>query len=233
MTSNSFKYCDDYGQIVNFSIPDGYNKILCDLSGGADSAILAWITIKYCEAHMPDAQLRFITLATPQKGWAHAKWANRVIDGLLNHTGTSIVTDHHVFYRPEQTIENLKEMEYEYANNGISNIILGATTQNPPSDVEHLQEGRSLYRDPGHALPELKYVTTESGLDMIRYRPFVNVDKRLTAHIYKEHDLGWLYKITRSCEQYVENNDNNMELHCGECWWCKERLWAFGDLEEI
>jgi 7-cyano-7-deazaguanine synthase in queuosine biosynthesis len=35
-----------------------------------------------------------------------------------------------------------------------------------------------------------------------------------------------LFPFTRSCE-----TDAHTTGHCGHCWWCKERLWAFGYLE--
>jgi 7-cyano-7-deazaguanine synthase in queuosine biosynthesis len=44
--------------------------------------------------------------------------------------------------------------------------------------------------------------------------------------IYKILNLETeLFPITRSCE-----NDDHIESHCGKCWWCQERIWAFGRL---
>ena len=59
------------------------------------------------------------------------------------------------------------------------------------------------------------------------YTPFINMDKKDLALIYKEHNLlSTLFPITRSCITETMNFD----AHCGECWWCKERIWAFGKL---
>jgi 7-cyano-7-deazaguanine synthase in queuosine biosynthesis len=58
------------------------------------------------------------------------------------------------------------------------------------------------------------------------YNPFSNIDKKDIKNLY--HDLGLLetlFPLTRSCESLVD-----FEKHCGECWWCEERLWAFGKL---
>ena len=55
----------------------------------------------------------------------------------------------------------------------------------------------------------------------------INMDKKDLALIYKEHNLlSTLFPITRSCVTETMNFD----AHCGECWWCKERIWAFGKL---
>jgi len=43
--------------------------------------------------------------------------------------------------------------------------------------------------------------------------------------------LETLFPVTRSCEwnEHVVGEDPGME-HCGNCWWCHERKWAFGRL---
>ena len=57
------------------------------------------------------------------------------------------------------------------------------------------------------------------------------------AHVYKHCDLtDALFTHTRSCEWHegFEFNGklvpNPEDEHCGECWWCQERKWAFGRL---
>lgn len=56
------------------------------------------------------------------------------------------------------------------------------------------------------------------------YTPFHRIDKKVIAGMYEELNLlETLFPLTRSCE-----NNNLLEGHCGECWWCEERLWAFG-----
>ena len=34
-----------------------------------------------------------------------------------------------------------------------------------------------------------------------------------------------LFTVTRSCESVTLT-----EGHCGECWWCQERMWGFNRL---
>ncbi len=58
------------------------------------------------------------------------------------------------------------------------------------------------------------------------YTPLFNYDKRDIARIYRALNMEEnLFPVTRSCE-----NDTHIDGHCGECWWCKERLWGFGHL---
>lgn len=66
------------------------------------------------------------------------------------------------------------------------------------------------------------------------YHPFVNVDKRFVAAMYKKYNVEDLLDLTRSCEAIPSEDapfDPNFEkTPCGHCWWCLERKWAFGRL---
>jgi len=59
------------------------------------------------------------------------------------------------------------------------------------------------------------------------YNPMINYTKHGIASLYKALDIETeLFPFTRSCE-----TDEHIFGHCGTCWWCKERHWAFGYLE--
>ena len=59
------------------------------------------------------------------------------------------------------------------------------------------------------------------------YMPWTNIDKKKIYQIYKDYNLlESLFPLTRSCETLEEVK----EPHCGNCWWCHERQWAFGKL---
>jgi 7-cyano-7-deazaguanine synthase in queuosine biosynthesis len=61
-------------------------------------------------------------------------------------------------------------------------------------------------------------------LDERAYIPFFNCNKKDIALLYNELQLEHsLLPVTRSCE-----NDQHPASHCNECWWCRERIWAFG-----
>ena len=54
-------------------------------------------------------------------------------------------------------------------------------------------------------------------------KPFLGMDKKDIARLYEEEGiLDDLFPLTRSCE-----NDDTLDYHCGYCWWCDERKWAF------
>ncbi len=220
-------YVDPHGQEMSFHIPDDINKICVNLSGGADSAILGYMTIKYCEQHVPDAEIHFITCANQPKGWYNAKYGSSVVDRLLQLTRTNIIKSHYTYFSDDQRRSDLNIVEVEMANEGTANFFIHGTTQNPPLSEKHLLEGRYTARDPGHDRFILK-----DRINNWRYLPLMYVDKRMVAHLYSQ--LGMmklLFPYTRSCEQEARHNRDSpvwMTTTCGECWWCREREWAFG-----
>jgi 7-cyano-7-deazaguanine synthase in queuosine biosynthesis len=54
-------------------------------------------------------------------------------------------------------------------------------------------------------------------------RPFINVDKVELMNIYIQEDILDLLKITHSCGTLRKD-------HCGECYFCMERIWAANSL---
>ena len=50
--------------------------------------------------------------------------------------------------------------------------------------------------------------------------------------LYDKYNLTYtLFPITRSCEG-SDYETGNYTFHCGKCWWCEERMWAFGFLDQ-
>ena len=58
------------------------------------------------------------------------------------------------------------------------------------------------------------------------YQPFINVDKKFVADIYRSNDIMDLYELTSSCVGSAENTNFHTEP-CGVCFWCHEKKWAF------
>ena len=221
-------YTDDIGQTIEFTIPEPHTKICMNISGGADSAILLWMLINYCEEHIPDAEIHVITSANPIKGWYNAKWSTSVLDRILEITKTTLIKSHYTFYSTDQIREELDDVEKMQQDlHGITFTVHG-TNQNPPLDIKFdTKNNRHKPRDPGHGRPTLY----ESAPGITRWMPVMGVDKRMIAHLYNHFNmLEELLPYTRSCEQHAEENMDTpswMVTHCGECWWCKEREWGF------
>ena len=68
--------------------------------------------------------------------------------------------------------------------------------------------------------------------------PFFQVNKKWEAEVYKDFGLlDTLLPLTYSCEGDAKDTKTHT-WHCGntlqyekQCWWCQERMWAFGRLQ--
>jgi hypothetical protein len=113
--------------------------------------------------------------------------------------------------------------------------LFSGITTNPPREVQETfqwgiledvesKRGSHLIKD------TVRYfVESENSVEyeFLEYKPFFNITKKNIAELYQEHGLlDSLFPLTRSCE-----DRNFLQGHCGKCWWCEERLWAFERLE--
>lgn len=59
------------------------------------------------------------------------------------------------------------------------------------------------------------------------YQPYINVDKKFVAGVYKDECLmESLYPYTSSCVGFPGETEHYTEP-CGQCFWCNEKEWAF------
>jgi hypothetical protein len=93
---------------------------------------------------------------------------------------------------------------------------------NPP--IEVMKQHKMFYRkaerirDPDSRKVQMAYKL---------YHPYINVDKKFVADIYKTYNLmNTLFPLTRSCVGREEETDNYTK-ECHKCFWCYEKRWAF------
>jgi len=181
-------------------------------SGGVDSSVLLYILMKYVKD-----PIHIFTCASKLKNYTTVKSSTEVIRKCIELTNNNNVT-HHIRYVDEQTFENLFYPQ-QYS---LINVMYTGVTLNPPEAVTDNFKEKSAEdeRNPGTIKSFYKQTSK------LTYMPFANIDKKEIYNIYKELDLlQSLYPLTRSCEDL-----NLLEGHCGQCWWCEERLWAFNKL---
>lgn len=219
-------------QMVDFNIPAHYKKIAVNCSGGADSSILLYTLIRYLEENSrTDTKVTVLTCANDLKGRWNARNAAAVINFVIENTNTNIIDSHIAYYRDLQKTEYFHEIELDlFANNKIDLVISGVTA-NPREKTTVLNVNNQLVDLKDEALPERNSTNQAQWHTSINghwYKPFVNIDKKMIAAIYKQFDVTEsLLPLTRSCEAFADVTDN-FTKPCGECWWCLERKWAFG-----
>lgn len=183
-------------------------------SGGADSSLLLYLLMMNF-----DGPLHVYTCASKQKNRITPHVALDVIDKCMEITGKKNVY-HHTYFVDIQTFDTLFNHLKQEINDSKIDFLYTGITNNPPSEI-------------------LSTFRTKNGLENIRnpnyikdnykgkfYMPFININKNQIAEMYKYLGIiETIFPITRSCEDLILRQG-----HCGTCWWCEERQWAFEKL---
>jgi 7-cyano-7-deazaguanine synthase in queuosine biosynthesis len=203
---------------LDFTIYPG-NIGIC-VSGGVDSALLLYFTLKYATEHV-----HVFSLASQEKQLTNTHAAINVINKCIELTGNYNLT-HHMSYVSAQTKENLFTLPFQFLNSNTISTIYTGITKNPPRHVTDsfiLPTLENQERDPD---------VTRNVKQEFFYIPWTNIDKLDLHDIYEKYNLmDTLYPVTRSCEWVSYTNwPDPGDNHCGKCWWCQERVWGFGKL---
>lgn len=207
------------------------------VSGGADSAVLLYILMANTKHH-----LHVYTFISPERREAIEYHVDAVVDTCSKLTGNTNYTYHKEYVDSQLPDLMINLFKSKFENDDIGMLYLGLT-KFPPKEVwqcfdQQQPEWHTEFRDDtivhplyGMILPTISELfdptVTELSIDNRVYKPFVNLNKKDIAAMY--HILGiedQLFKLTRSCE-----TPEHIGSHCGVCWWCDERKWAFGYLE--
>ena len=192
------------------------------MSGGVDSSILLYALAK--EFDNPLVPITVDNYINPYQ----STYTNKVIDFVNNELNVSIphtITD---ISSPEVDLDDaLTSLVQREVNKGTFDVYYMAQTKNPDPklvDEDHLH----VIEDTFHRLPERDWGTPEEKLITgISYRPFINLHKGHIKELYDYYGVtDTLFPLTKSCE----TDGTPFTEHCGHCWWCVERHWAFNKL---
>jgi len=198
-----------------------------NLSGGADSAILLYHLMK----HSKDT-IHIFSIGINEKLRVTIPVAKQVIEACIRLTGNTNV-DHHISI--SDNLDGLWDMPTEFIEEKRVKVVYSGVTSIPPKkviDTFKLESQELVNRDPNVERDVLRFGNAI-------YSPWTNIDKKAIASMYKKENLiETLFSITRSCEyeplathNIYENIKDPGTGHCGICWWCEERYWAFGRLQ--
>jgi 7-cyano-7-deazaguanine synthase in queuosine biosynthesis len=207
------------------------------MSGGADSALLCYMLAEYIQKQKLDIKIQPITIDYKRPYAKKAVLVQEKITELLN--AKYMFCKHMVYHPPEdvewtpaQLSEQFHIRNYQHFKAGLFQVLFSGITSNPPSAVQQkfawgvLQDVESKR---GADIPKQtsRYFEHADGGEFWEIKPFFNMNKKNLAKLYKDKNLlDSLFPLTRSCEQI-----GTVHGHCGQCWWCEERQWAFGKLE--
>jgi hypothetical protein len=210
------------GEVI-IDVDEKYSRVGIKISGGADSAIMAYMLALY-KKNVRDVDLIPITVINAIKPHQHI-FAHRVVKFIEEELGVKF-EEHRIKPEPVDPSKYGEEQSVYVRGlrrEGIIDTHFTGITENP--DVE-LDETMEWTGDPTRG-KELGYKPVSN---MNSYVPFANINKKAIAELYRHYDLmDSLFPVTRSCEN---KKVHFTEPHCGDrCWWCLERKWGFGRVD--
>lgn len=217
------------------------------VSGGADSALLAYMICKLIHDSHANTTVHFITTV---RMWKSRPWQKFNSLDVYNYISTCFpsikTTRHESFIAPDlewgskgpNIIDDYGQLvsgdivqlrsyaEYVSYTNSLD-AYYNAVTKNPNVDLAGKLDKRDV--EPS---PETFHLAIKPHMNTLACHPFRFVNK---SWIYKQYvtlDILDLFDLTRSCEGDFDNLDytnyimNQSVPTCGKCFWCLEREWA-------
>ena len=199
------------------------------MSGGADSSICAYMICKKIKEE--NLNIKFQPLSVRRgRGW-NPIYAGQVIDFIENELNFEM--SEHIVYYPDikdeyqREIKEFRDRDVDNFNSGLIDILYSGITCNPPESDKTISKNKERTRDESSERP----LETWSGFAHY-INPFFQINKKDIKKLYDKYDLTYtLFPLTRSCEG-SDYETGNYTFHCGKCWWCEERMWAFGFLDK-
>ncbi len=205
------------------------------MSGGADSSLLCYLLAEKIKQEHLSVKILPITIDYKRPFAGIAVSVREKIEDLLD--ARDIFLDH-IVYHPSTDVEwtndelaeqfHLRNKEHIIDNK--FQVLYSGITTNPPLEVQerfHWGILEDVEKKRGNTVvKETVRHFLKDGYEFFEIKPFFNLTKKELAVVYKEKELlNNLFPLTRSCEKI-----GTVIGHCGECWWCEERKWAFEKL---
>jgi hypothetical protein len=221
------------------SVNKDWSRIGISLSGGADSALLAYLILKETDADIYfTTQVRMWKTRPWQRyvaqgvvAWFRNHFTNRIehIEGFippeLEEPASPLITDEYGAEKPGNRIILRAHNEFIIHTHKLD-AWFAAVTKNPEDVPGGLPE-----RNEGVLPLHMKHM----GIDICH--PFVYTTKDWIVKQYYENNIEDLLNITRSCEGEFEHityqtyTPGQYVPICRECFWCKEREWAIEQIK--
>ena len=232
---------------VNIPFDNEWKNVAVSVSGGADSALLAYMICEIAKKQEHDVTIHIINHV---RMWKTRPWqqhdADRVYDWLFQRFYHTTFKRHINFIAPDIEYGNIgPNLTDEYGKKVSGDNIqqrayaeficykynvdayYNAVTRNPRLAQFNVMQERDIERNENN-----KHLEYMIHLNRVASHPFRFVDKSWVLNKYKELDIMELFDITRSCEgefegiDYMTYTPGQFVPVCGKCFWCKERNWA-------
>jgi hypothetical protein len=230
---------------VNIPFDTNWKNVAVSVSGGADSALLAYMVCELAKEHNLT-----IHIINHVRMWKTRPWqqhdADKVYNWLFQRFYHTKFERHINFIAPDIEYGNIgPNLTDEYGKKVSGDNIqqrsyaefichkhnvdayYNAVTRNPSLKKFNGMGERDV--EPNDNNRHLEYMIH---MGRVVSHPFRFVDKSWVLSQYKSKGIMDLFEITRSCEgefpkiSYTTYTPGQYVPICGNCFWCKEREWA-------
>lgn len=227
------KYTADNGQSTIIPMSSKWKTIGILASGGLDSTLLIYLTAKTIIDNNLDIKILPISLEleTKVKNLSSARAILAEIKKTLNADDV-ILEGKEVFMSAEfSSVEGYHSgNKTKFFNDTVVNLYnagefqqeFNGNTLNPPAHIRN-NFHNNQYREYNRDEPPTIYNGIWSA------SPHAMIDKCGIINLYIKHGiLDTISPLTLSCDQDIDNAIRaELDIPCGECWWCDERKWGF------
>jgi hypothetical protein len=230
---------------VEVPFDEEWRDVAISVSGGADSALLAYLICELAYEHNTTIHIINHVRCWKTKPWQQVD-ADNVFRWLFQRFYHTTFKRHTNFIAPELEYgnigpnltdeygkkvsgDNIQQRAYAefICNKHDISAYYNAVTRNPRLAFANGMLERDIERTEVN-----KHLEYMEHMGRVASHPFRFVDKAWVVKQYKRLNIMDLFERTRSCEGTFENL--NYETFtpgqyvpvCGECFWCKEREWA-------
>ena len=231
---------------VKIYIDPSWKSIGLSVSGGADSALLAWLVCSIISRENLDIEIHIISHVRMWKTRPWQRYDSLRVFYFLEETFTTLnFIRHENFIAPDIEYGNIgPTIKDQYGNMKSGDQItvrahaeyicathrldawFAALTMNPDDATITNGMPDRVHQD----YDPSKLITKESGVYICH--PFLYTTKDWIVKQYQQSNIMDLFNITRSCEgefpglDYTTYEPNQAVPECGQCFWCQERKWA-------
>lgn len=238
--------------MINLQLPNNAKGIVIKISGGADSSILYYGLVKYLVENKLDIPLYAVSMDTDRKPWYY-HYAKKVVTFTKEEFGIEPVEHRTMFLDSPWTVQDYDSTQHNLMMGVVNqypiNIAYSGLTTNPTYDnmlsfwdhkdlnfqnKQHACEFLDVQDNSRKSFSSHNLVSVNDGYTMIR--PFLHSDKRAVARAYKDYGvMDTLFPLTYSCEESDSLLKKELGMvdgfqehtHCGQCWFCLERVYGF------
>ena len=216
---------------MRIDIPEAYNKILIQHSGGVDSTYVIYGVVKTLVEEKRNVQVIINTGFEPKTDPHSFERTDKICKKIFEHFNyTNYI---HIKFEYKEGLIDSKQRQFSksitdvYDKYKIDAVYRGITKA-PPVYIQELACG---YIIEGRTFDKAVSTVDWNPHGFYNHRPIINIDKKELAVEWNKSQflVDEIYKMTFSCVSGMHYTAA-WTKHCLSCWWCGERMWAFGKI---